>query len=219
MTIVSIKSGSDEELRKIELSDGSFFSFKACYLPPVFLNENLYTPGLANGCEISAAEEEAFRFASACLRAEKAALQLIAHAEQNTFGLSRKLKKRGHGAACVNAAISRLAELELVDDRRYAGLWLESHISRQASSPRRLLAALQSRGIDYDDAETALKNVLDDETEQQLLERYIQKQRRKGRCPSETTSGDDDSAARRSLRYLLKSEGFSGPAIQRFFND
>jgi regulatory protein len=214
MTIISIKAGTGGDLRRIELSDGSFFSFKTCYLPPIFIDETLYSPGMAEGREISRPEEDGFRFASACMRAEKAALQLIARAEQNSMGLSRKLKKRGHDSACARAVIAQLCETGLLDDRRYARLWLEARISRQASSPRRLLAAIRSRGIDQDDAEAVLKNVLDDETERQLLERYVEKYRRRMRGPD-----INDAEARRSLKYLLKSEGFSYSMIHLFFEE
>ena len=180
------------------------FSFKPCYLSSAYIADDY-----AIGREINADEEEAFRFASACLRAEKRALQLIARAEQTAFGLSRKLQKRGYEPDCINAVIAQLCELNLLDDRRYARLWLESRISRQASSPRRLLAALRSRSIDRHDAEAALRETLDDEAERQLLEHYVQKLRRKGKY------GDDDSAA---LRYTLKSEGFSPLSIQCFFD-
>jgi len=203
LTIVSLKSGTD--VSRIELSDGSLFSFKDCYLSGAFAADSYAIGGYAAGGEISADEEEAFRFASACLRAEKRALQLIARAEQNVFGLSRKLKKRGHESECIRAVVARLCELDLLDDRRYARLWLESRVSRQATSPRRLLAAIRSRGIDRHDAEAALKETLDDEAELRLLERYAQKLRRKG-------ASEGANAA--PLRYTLKSEGFSSRAIE-----
>ena len=180
---------------------------------PVFIDENLFTPGVADGQGISAAEEEGFRFASACLRAEKAALQLIARAEQNTFILSRKLIKRGHDPACVRTVLARLSEMGLLNDTRYTRLWLESRISRQVSSPRRLLAALCARGIDRDDAESVLKKILDDEAELQLLERYVHKQRRLRKINGE------DVASLRALKYLLKNEGFSSAAIQQWEYD
>jgi regulatory protein len=220
MTVVSIKSetkgeASNEGALRIELSDGSFFSFRACYLPPVFIDKSLFDMAAACGREINTSEEEALRFASACLRAEKTALQLIARAEQNVFGLSRKLEKRGHNPAYIHSVIARLCELGILDDHRYARLWLESHICRQATSPRRLLTALRSRGIDRRSAETALKEAIDDEAEQRLLERYVQKLRRK-----RTNSGGDDSADDdHSLRYTLKNEGFSSVAIQSFLAD
>jgi regulatory protein len=208
MNIISIKTGADMDVRRVELSDGSVFSFKIGYLPPGCTDESLYGEGL----ELSAAEEEGLRFASACMRAEKTALQLIARAEQTAFGLSRKLEKRGHDSPCVRAVIQRLCETGLLDDRRYARLWLDMRISRQASSPRRLLAALCARGIDRHDAEQALKETLDDSTEQQLVERYVQKQR-------DPCTDDSDAAARRSLRYQLKNEGFSSMAIQWLFDN
>ena len=211
LTIVSLKAGTggeavQEGVFRLELSDGSLFSFKSCYLSSPYIADDY-----AAGREISADEEEAFRFASACLRAEKRALQLIARAEQNVFGLSRKLEKRGHDPGCVRAVISWLCESGLLDDRRYARLWLESRISRQAASPRRLLAALRSRSIDRHDAEAALRETLDDEAERQLLERYVQKLRRKG-------ANSDTEAAVRSFRYTLKSEGFSPQVIENFLD-
>jgi len=197
LTIVSIKSGNGG-VSRVELSDGSLFSFKDCYCNP-------YTAdSYSAGSEINTEEEEALRFAAACLRTEKRALQLIARAEQNVFGISRKLKKRKCEPDCIRAVVAQLCELGLLDDRRYARLWLESRIIRQASSPRRLLAALLSRGIDRHDAEAAIKETLDDEAERQLLERYIQK--REGAINEDTDL--------RSLRYTLKSEGFSSLAIE-----
>jgi regulatory protein len=211
MTIVSLKTEAKGELNRVELSDGSLFSYRINYLPPELLNTNIINPGTAQGMEINAAEEAAFRLASACLRAEKAALRLIARAEQCTPGLARKLKKRGHESVCINAVISRLTELKLLDDRRFAQLWLESRL-RLARSPRRLLSSLYSRGIDRDDAESALKAALDEDTEDALLSRFVKKHSRKA-------GGNDDRAVTRSLKYLLKSEGFSSAAIQKFFDE
>lgn len=215
MNIVSIKTGADETLRRVELSDGSLFSFNICYLPPS-INESLCSPG-AEGLALNSAEEENLRFASACLRAEKAALQLIARAEQNVFKLSRKLEKRGHSAPCTGAVISRLCETGILDDLRYSRLWLESRLCRQASSPRRLLAALRARGIDRHDAEAALKETLDDDAERQLLDRYVQKYHRN--LIPHSNNGGDTGADNRPLRYVLKGEGFSSLAIQGFFDD
>jgi len=153
-------------------------------------------------------EETAFSHTSEDYpRAEKAALRLIARAEQCSAGLTRKLEKRKFDAACVNAVISRLLELKLLDDSRFARLWLESHI-RHARSPRRLLSALCGRGIDHDDAEAALKNVLDEDTETAMLSRFVKKHAKK--------SGGGGEDVTRSLKYLLRSEGFSSSAIQKF---
>jgi len=140
------------------------------------------------------------------LRAEKTALRLIARAEQSVGGLTRKLEKRGFDSVCIGEIISKLTELKLLDDNRFSRLWLESRL-RLPRSPRRLLSSLCAKGIDHDDAEKALKNVLDDETELALLARFAKKYSRKAK-------GDP-----RALKYLLKNEGFSTTAIKRFFGE
>ncbi|MCL2043851.1 MAG: RecX family transcriptional regulator [Treponema sp.] len=126
--------------------------------------------------------------------------------------MSRKLIKKGYDSVCVQTIIEKLCETGLLDDRRYACLWLETRIARKASSPLRLLSSLRSRNIDRHDADLALKETLDEEAELQLLHRFVQKYAHK----RIKKSGSDDSV--QSYRYLLKSEGFSAPVIQRFFD-
>ena len=140
-------------------------------------------------------------------RTESDALRLIARAEQSVSGLVRKLKKRRHDETCIEAVVSALLEKNLVNDLRFAKLWLGSrmHLPR---SPRRLLAGLCSRGIERQDGETALKTVLDEETEFLLLTRFLKKYAKKA------ASND-----RLSLKFLLKNEGFSPQVIQRYFDE
>jgi len=216
MNIISLKSEASgnplEKISRVELSDGSLFSFRNCYLPREMINSYLTDDDLTirdkAGSEITAYEEAAFRHASACLRTEKTALRLIARAEQCVTGISRKLEKRGLDAACVRDVIERLISLQLLDDARFARLWLESRL-RLPRSPRRLFAALCSRGIGREEAESALKNILDDDTEYALLLRFAKKITRKKKNPEESD--------KRPLKYLFKNEGFSHTVIQRFF--
>ena len=205
MTITSLKTEKESDLRRIEFSDGSLFSFRICYLP-----KEAVSGEIEEGCEITSAQEEGFRFASACLRAEKSALLLIARAEQCTLGLSSKLKRKKHESSCINAVIERLTGLNLINDERYASLWIDSRL-RLSRSPRRLLTSLCGRGIDRDDAQSALNAALTEEAEYSMLLRYVKKYPLKAR-----QKGDDEA---KSLKYVLKSEGFSMQAISRFFNE
>jgi regulatory protein len=217
MTLVSIKTGTEAELKRVELSDGSLFSLRTCYLPGVSAgggsadgHSAAFIDGFTGGEEISAGEEDAFRFAAACLRAERAALRLVARAEQTVFGLSRKLERRGFKSACVSAVLRRLEDLDIVNDRRFAGLWIQARLTRRGESPRRLLAGLRSRGIGRDDAEAALTSVLNFRNEPALLRRYIEKYHP---APDSETAGDP------SLKYRLKSEGFSPAVIQNYWEE
>jgi regulatory protein len=116
--VVSVKTTETRAgavIIRIGLSDGALFSFNPIYLP--FSSPEGY---FSLGKEINAEEAAALRFAADCFRAERAGLRLIARAEQTRSGLGRKLEQRGHGAGCVKAAVAYLAEMEIVDDRRFA---------------------------------------------------------------------------------------------------
>jgi len=206
MKIISLKTES-QDLGRIELSDGSLFSFRNCYLPLDQIKQYITNPS-AEGCEITESDEIAFRFASVCLRAEKNALRLIARAEQCTGGLRRKLEKRGFDSSCINAVLERLIDLRLLDDRRFAQHWLQSRL-RLPRSPRRLLVALYSRGIDREDAESAIKGVLDEEAEYSLLLRFVKKYMKK----------KDSQSDVKDIKFFLRNEGFSRVVIQQFLEE
>jgi regulatory protein len=203
MTVVSVKPGTGPETVRIELSSGSLFSFKTVYIPPFYQNESLYAPGK----ELSPDEEGIIFFAAACYRTERIALRLIARAEQSAFNLARKLERRGHSSSSVRAVLSRLRELEIVNDKRYAELWIRSRLARRAESPRSLTTALRGRGIDKEDIRTALKSALNAENEWTLLQRYLLKHRL-------SPDGRDTS-----LKFRLKSEGFSGSILDRYWEE
>jgi len=160
--------------------------------------------------ENTAGEEAAPRPSPEYLNTEKIALRLIARAEQCSAGLARKLEKRGCDAICVNEVISHLTEIRLLDDSRFARLWLESRL-RFARSPRRLQASLCTRGIDRDEADAALKTILDEDAENAMLGRFVKKYARK--------LGGGKEEGGRTLKYVLKSEGFSQAAIQKFLEE
>jgi regulatory protein len=199
MIVVSVKTGTETELKRVELSDGSLFLLRTCYLSGHSSGGGCF----AEGEEISAAGEEALRFAAACFRAERAALRLVARAEQTVRGLSLKLERRGFDAACVQAVIRRLGDLGAVDDRRFACLWVQARLARRTESPRRLLAGLRGRGIGRDGAETAVRSALDFQNESALLRGFIEK--------FHLAPGPEGGS---SLKHRLKSEGFSSVAIQ-----
>jgi regulatory protein len=213
MTLVSLKSDAENgaESIKITLSDDSSFSLKMCYLSQSASDPFLWETGR----EISSAEEEELRFAASCYRAERAALRLITRAEQTETGLSRKLEQRGHDRLSVLAVVSRFVSLGLIDDERYAGLWIRSrlaHGGRKVPTPRKLFASLRNRGIDSSTAEGALKSILDTETELALLTQYME-------CASPGAGNSLKASFDFSLRGILKFEGFSQAVLSVYFED
>ena len=143
------------------------------------------------------------------IHAEKIALPLIARAEQCSAGLARKLEKRGCGEESISNVISHLTEINLLNDSRYARFWLQSRV-RFTRSPRQLLSSLCAKGIDRDEADAAVKSILNEETEAALLERFVKKYKKK--------AGKSSISVTRSLKFTLKNEGFSHQAIQLYLN-
>jgi regulatory protein len=191
---------------RIGLSDGALFSFNPVYLPRPFQSEGYFFPGKELGSE----EATALRFAVDCFRAERAGLRLVARAEQTRIGLGRKLEQRGHGAACIKAAVVYLAEMEIVDDRRFAERWIQSRLYRGTDSPLRLINGLCRRGINRDIARDACKSALDFERETGLLRKFMAK-----RYPA-TNRTDQET---RVLKGQLKREGFSLKALEWYWED
>ncbi|MDR2110622.1 MAG: RecX family transcriptional regulator [Spirochaetaceae bacterium] len=202
MLVVSVKRGTDPDTARAALSDGREFSFSLFYLPLPCRGEVFFF----SGRELSAGEEEALRFAALCFRVERAALRLTARAEQTCFGISRKLERRGYTPALVRVVVARLTEMGIINDERYARLWLESRLGRTVRGPLALLYGLRGRGIDRETARAALKSILDFEQESVLLKRYLEKNH---------AADKKDTALKRRLR----SEGFSAPVIQAFWED
>jgi regulatory protein len=165
------------------------------------------------GAEISAEQAASLRFAAGCYRAERAALALIARAEQTRLGLKGKLERKGIDAACVRAALDYLEELGIVSDKRFAGLWLDSKLRHVEAGqggrlcPRKLLNSLLGRSIPAEIARKALGAALDSGTERALLDSYMA-----GTFPN-------FDRADVSVRQRLREAGFSSAAIRAYWEE
>jgi len=211
VTVVSLET---ENLRgdgaaKVEFSNGTSLLIEIDYLNNDKFPENSNEPALwVSDKELSSEELEAFRFAALCYRTEKAALKLIARAEQNSRGLAAKLERRGYDTAAVKLVVSRLLSRNLLDDGRYAELWIRSRLAfRKATSPRWLLVSLRKRGIDGASSRRALAEALDPEAEFALLLKYLE------------NKPVPEGKKVEFLRSQLKYEGFSADILRKYFND
>jgi regulatory protein len=216
MRVVSVKipvKTGVSSLMRIGLSDGSLFSFNAVYLPPDFSLDARAVPG----AEISADEAALLRFAAGCYRAERAALALIARAEQTRSGLKGKLEHKGMDAAYTAAALDYLEKTGIINDGRFAELWLESKLRQVRGHtgagrggklcPRKLLASLLGRFVPPGIARKAVAAALDAETERGLLNSYLA-----GNFPN----FDKDDF---HVKLRLKAAGFSSAVIRAYWED
>lgn len=131
--------------------------------------------------------------------AENAALRLVTRAEQTGVGLMQKLLMRGYTKSAAAAVVEKLTIENIVNDERYATMWVESRLRRKAESPRTLLEKLQAKNIPGKTARTVLQTIISGENELELLKKY------------------DARFAGKISREQLRAEGFSLDSLDAFF--
>ncbi|GMO22927.1 MAG: hypothetical protein Pg6A_10190 [Termitinemataceae bacterium] len=102
-------------------------------------------------------------------------MRLVARAEQTSAGLERKLMLRGASRNEARRICLKLIEAGMIDDKRYATLWVSARLRRKAESPRDLRKKLQSKGINAACACEAVRDALNSVSEKSVLNRYVQK--------------------------------------------
>lgn len=144
--------------------------------------------------------------------AKEAALRLVARAEQCSPLLTQKLLKKGFERRAVRAVVDELTDADMVNDGRFARLWLRSRLRSRSrpDTPLRLRIALCSKGIGRATVAAALRDCLDTETETALLLRYL---RQHGPVPRSGDRSGLRSGDRTGLRSNLRREGFSEEAL------
>jgi regulatory protein len=188
---------------------GTSLIIGTAYLPPEFSRSSLCA-GSCIGPELYPVLEQA----AECWKAEKAALALIARAEQCSWNLCRKLEKKKITSEIIHIVVPRLLDLNLVNDRRFAELWLKTRIKGGTKGPRTLRLLLRARGIDRITADAALAASLTAEDETALLRRCLDKAEGRKICPGK--GGKNSADQKTAIRFFLKQEGFSAEIINRY---
>ena len=132
------------------------------------------------------------------------AVRYLARWDRTVAQVELFLLSKGASAAQAKQTISRLSDLRYLDDRAYAGRWVESRLARQPMGRERLLAELQAKGIEEAVAEGAVGEALREIDEETLARRALKAWQRKGRRVT----------ALQSVR-LLRQWGFEEETIER----
>ena len=194
----SLQAGADGKRVRVTLSDGSSF---------FLLPEQVMELRLAEGMELDdslflllCAEDE-------YLRCRDKALDLLNRRDHAESELRRKLLQRTFSSPAIDRTITRLRELKLIDDYRFAEAWLLSRINRKAEGRAKLTALLHQKGISRGVLEKLLELHFGEEEENRALRRAFEKL-------SGAKKGDCRSAAAALLR-----KGFPKSRVFRLLED
>ncbi len=136
------------------------------------------------------------------------AVRYLARWDRTVAQVEQFLVSKGASASQAKQAIGRLTDLRYLDDRAYAGRWIESRLARQPMGRVRLLAELQAKGVGEAIAEEAVREMLHEIDDETLAARAFKAWQRKGRRVTPL----------QAVR-LLRQWGFEEGTIERTIRD
>ena len=139
--------------RLVEVDRGRFASLPVAALEPLRLEV---------GAALAPAVLDRLRELADIEAAERAALRALARRAHARLDLQRRLVKKQHPPAAVDAALERLASRGLLDDRRFAEQYAALRATR-GKGPVRLLGDLMAQGVERRTAEQAVRRALEEE--------------------------------------------------------
>ncbi|WP_319558777.1 regulatory protein RecX [Marispirochaeta sp.] len=197
ITIISLQWGTAESAFRLGLSDGSSF-----FIPFSFYKASSHYVGAV----LEPEEIEELQTAEQEFLVRRKALDLLTRREHSLQELKLKLCQRGFGQDLAEKVCSQLQEQDLVNDRRFAGIYAGSRLRRKPEGPLVMERRLRQKGISRDISADILRELYTPETMDEALKSCLDKIKRK---KSELSSEE--------LRTMLAKKGFSYQDIAFFF--
>ncbi|MCQ2592122.1 MAG: recombination regulator RecX [Treponema sp.] len=112
---------------------------------------------------------------------ELKAVDYLARAEQCRFGLTRKLMEKGYEKDFINNALDYLEKVNYLSDERFSQAWLNSRKLNHYEGRIKLLAELQTRGINKEIATDAVNTFFMENDELEICCKAYEKFLKKGK--------------------------------------
>ena len=185
--------------RLVEVDRGRFASLPVAALEPLRLEV---------GAALAPAVLDRLRELADIEAAERAALRALARRAHARLDLQRRLVKKQHPPAAVDAALERLASRGLLDDRQFAEQYAALRATR-GKGPVRLLRDLQAQGVERRTAERAVRRALEEEGIDPGLEARAVAAKR-----ARQLAGLPAPVRKRRLLAFLMRRGYTGPQLK-----
>lgn len=170
---------------------------------PAFDLPKVVAAELSVGQRLTDTEVEALQRRGEEERAHQHALRLVSWRQRSEEEVRRALDRLGVTMEAREAALRRLRQAGLLDDRSFARAWVENQQTFRPRSRRALRRELGSKGVAQDAAESALAG-LDDEAAAL----------RAAAKPADRLKGLPREVFRRRLGAALARRGFDHEVIQ-----
>jgi len=158
--------------------------------------------GLYEKKEISEKEIEQIEKEEVVAKAFNAAANFLRARERSEKEIRNKLRTKEYSENIIEKVLEKLKELNLVDDKRFAEMFVRDRMKLKPKGKKSLEIELKQKGIDNKIILEVLDHLINSESEKELLERVLEKAKKK--------YGDLSVLENKQkiVRYLI-SRGFS----------
>jgi regulatory protein len=170
ITIVSLQWGTAESAFRLGLSDGSSF-----FIPFESYDASRYFAGAS----LEREEMEELRTAEEAFLVRRKALDLLSRREHSSQELLLKLCQRGFGRELAERVCSELAFQGLLDDGRFARVYVSSRLRRKPEGPRLMERRLRQKGVPREVISAVLEETYTPEVLDEALTGSLEKIKRK----------------------------------------
>lgn len=139
-------------------------------------------------------------------RARESALTLLDYRSRTEKELERRLLQKGYPEDVVATVLAQLANIDLINDERFASDWVASRVNYRPEGKSRMQWELRQKGVSPDVIDEALEQVDEDKEYDMALELA-----RKKLGGSEITDRDE----KRRLAAFLQRRGFHWGVVSR----
>ncbi len=145
-------------------------------------------------------------------RAWESALRLLTYRERSRKELRDKLAGKKYSPEAVDATIAKLEHLDLIDDEKFARLWVNSRVNFKPRAAWLIGRELREKGIDPETAGRVLDEMIPPERERAAARELA------GRRVRHYQTEPPETARRKLFSYLAR-RGFSSETIRECLED
>lgn len=137
-----------------------------------------------------------------------AAGRLLDYRMRTCSELTQRLQKKGYPQVVVEKVIDKMSELGIIDDSRFADAFVATKISSRPVGKRELERRLREKGVPKEDAQNAVRQVSDEETQVRLASQAAETKLR-------SLARFDPKKRRDKLVSFLARRGFDWGVIKK----
>jgi regulatory protein len=168
--------------------------------------------GLRVGDEITEKAVEQIVTAEARSRAQRIAINYLSYRPRSSKEVVQHLVRKGFSEELAHRAVDYLRKLQLLDDTKFAHIFVRDRLSRKPVGRALLRRTLQEKGIPPNVVEQVLRDHISEEDQEKAAEQIASRRLRLAKASFDRLA--PERRRKRLLEYLLR-RGFSNEIAHR----